>query len=225
MASSTNSPAEKRTIILKIGATVALVSVAAVFAYRAIPEQDDAGPAQRQYRAKVEHVRSGHKVRLDSGEDLVYAGIRAPFKGEPGYEEAKQRNAQLVEDRRVRLRFEEDERNRDGDLVAYVFAEGVFVNALLVEEGLAYVRLTPDTQRFAEELLTAQSKARRKRTRLWKTALKTATQRLVADPKYGNFHRSDCEEAQKIKKERIVQFQTKYEAFSKGFAPCTKCRP
>ena len=62
-------------------------------------------------REKVERVRGGDAVKLKSGEKLVYAGIRSPRGEEPLSVEAEQRNAELVEGRRVRLRFDEQRRN------------------------------------------------------------------------------------------------------------------
>src|SRR5574337_401189 len=46
----------------------------------------------------VKHVVNGHYVRLDDQSELIYAGMRAPYSGEPLFEEARRRRS---EERRV----------------------------------------------------------------------------------------------------------------------------
>ncbi|MFQ5590746.1 MAG: thermonuclease family protein [Phycisphaerae bacterium] len=179
----------------------------------------------RSYRAKIERIRSGHKVKLGTGETLVYAGIRSPYPNEALYEEARNRNAALVEGKKVRLRYDEADTGDEDRLRGYVFADGVFVNEALVSEGLAYVRLTPREQRFADRLIEAQKKARQGKRGLWKRMKKSSESSYPANTKYGNFHRPSCEEVELIKPDRMRVFKSKKEAFDAGFAPCPKCTP
>ncbi len=174
---------------------------------------------------EVERVRRGDKIVVKPDDDVLYAGIRAPFSDEPLFEESKKRNEELVGGKRIRLRFDEVERDKKGRLLAYAFAEGQFVNEILVREGLAYVRLTPGTQRFAQRLLAAQNQARQQGLGLWAKINAHVAGPLIGDPKYGNFHRPDCPELKKIPAERQQPLQDAQEAFDKGFAPCHKCRP
>lgn len=190
------------------------------------------GPGSREDRpqdARVDRVINGHKVKLETDggpdEELVYAGIRAPYPQEPLFEESRRRNAELVEGKEVRLRFDKQERDREDRLYAYVSVEGTFVNEALVREGLAYVRLTPDTQRFAEQLLAAQTQARQEKRGLWKKQSASDKGGYLADPKYGNFHLSTCSDAADIKPERIVVYKSRDEALDAGLAPCPKCTP
>ena len=176
-------------------------------------------------KAKVERVYSGHKIKLSSGEDLIYAGIRAPYADEPLYVKARRRNAELVVGETIRLRFDKVDRDRKGRLSAYVTADGALINEALVREGLAYVRLTPDTQRFADMLLSAQAEARREQLGLWRTKPRSARDGYAADPKYGNFHKLRCDEVDNMKPERRVNFKTRDAALDQGFAPCRKCQP
>lgn len=176
-------------------------------------------------KAEVSRVYSGHKIKLESEQHLNYAGIRAPFQGEPFFEDAKARNVELVEGKKIRLRFDEAEPTDGETLNGYAFADGEFVNELLVREGLAYVRLTTTNQRFAKELLDAQLAARRGRKGLWHEPAPARESVYVADPKYGNFHRPGCEETPNIKPERRKKFKSRRNAFDKGFAPCKKCKP
>jgi len=174
---------------------------------------------------KVEHVRSGSKVVLDDGEELVYAGIRAPLVDEPLFEEAKRRNAELVSGETVRVRYDETSLDKKGRFVGYVFADGSMVNEMLVREGLAYVQLTTSHRRFEKELLVAQSDARKHRRGVWHLPAPPQEAEYPADPKYGNFHRPSCEEVPKIKPERSTTFGGRTRALDAGFAPCPKCKP
>lgn len=175
--------------------------------------------------AKVEHVRSGSKVVLDEGEEVVYAGIRAPFDAEPLSEAAQARNEELVAGKKVRLRFDDTMKDKKDRFVAYVFAEGAMVNEQLVKEGLAFVQLSSDHRRFAKELLAAQADARKNRRGLWKLDAPPKEARYPADPKYGNFHRPSCEEVPNIKPERLVNYELRNKALDAGLAPCPKCKP
>ena len=174
---------------------------------------------------EVERVRRGDKLIVKPEDEVLYAGIRAPFSDEPLFEESKQRNEALVGGQRIRLRFDELERDKKGRLLTYAFADGRFVNEILVAEGLAYVRLTPGTRRFADRLLAAQKQAQQRRLGLWQNIDLDAAGPFVGDPKYGNFHRPDCAELKKIPAERQQPLAILREAFEKGFAPCHKCRP
>ena len=213
----------KMAAVLSSAGAVALCSIVFALAV-AKPSRTPVDP-ERLRKAKVERVYSGHKVKLGFGEDLVYAGIRAPYPHEQLHQEALRRNADLVEDETVRLRFDKAPRDRKGQLQAYVTADGRLVNETLVREGLAYVRLTPDTQRFADLLLSAQAEARREMRGLWQTKPRSARDGYAADPKYGNFHKLACEEVTQMKPERRVNVKSRDDAFDQGFAPCPKGRP
>ena len=206
-----------------IGAALCAVTAAA-WSLRSDPPVPVA-PFEKLYAVEVKHVRSGHSIKIEPDLRLNYAGIRAPYRDEPLFEKAKQRNEELVLDRRVRVRYDDGAQRGADRALGYVFVGGVFVNELLVREGLAYVRLTTGTQRYNERLLTAQKEAQRKRRGLWGHPPPSPERKLLADPKYGNFHRPSCDESPKIKPERVTIFKTRRAALAKGFAPCRRCNP
>lgn len=183
-------------------------------------------PTEKRLKVKAKRAVNGHYVKLNKQDKLVYAGIRAPYENEPFHQEAKQRNAELVEGQELRLRYEREVfRDRKGRLFAYAFRDDVFINKTLVLEGLAYVRLTLDTKRYSDVLLAAQAEARRSRRGLWSRVSGSDEQSYVADPKYGEFHRPSCEVVPRINPERRVEFKNKEGAFDQAFAPCNKCLP
>lgn len=217
---------DKAGIPLGIVATVVAALGGALLFLRpqkaAVVDQD---PEKRMF-VEVKRVVSGQKIKLDNDHEeyLIYAGIRAPVGDEAMYDEATRRNAELVDKKKVRLRFDKDRRDGDGRLLAYVFVDDLFVNEALVREGLAFVRATPTANRFSERLLAAQAEARSARKGVWaKRMVGSAT--YIGDPKYGNYHKSECEEAGKIPKERKLIFKGDKPALDGGFAPCARCKP
>lgn len=76
----------------------------------------------------------------------------------------------LVEGRVVQLVLDVQERDRFGRLLAYVWSEGIFVNAYLVAEGYAQVMTIPPNVRYQQEFLRLQRRARENRRGLWDTA-------------------------------------------------------
>lgn len=187
---------------------------------------DEQSPEQRLF-VKAKRAINGQKIKLDNDQEeyLMLAGIRAPVGGEPFYDEAIKRVTGLVEEKKIRLRFDEERRDAEGRLLGYAFADDTFVNEVLVREGLAYVRLTPSTDRFGERLLAAQADAQKARRGVWSKRPAGTDKSYAGDPKYGNFHRRSCEESAKIPPDRLVEFHSEKDALHKGFAPCAKCKP
>ncbi|TWT40456.1 SPBc2 prophage-derived endonuclease YokF precursor [Phycisphaerae bacterium RAS1] len=201
---------------LLLGATLLL---------RPAPAKPAPAPAEQRKWVEVERVLDGDTLKVDPGDKLVYAGIRAPVEGEPFFEQARRRNAELVEGKKLRLRFDGAERDKKQRLCAYAFLDDRLVNAVLVSEGLAYVRRPQGEERYIDVLLKAQSDARRSRRGVWSVAPPPAEPEYAADPKYGNFHRPSCGEVAKMKPERLQRPASRDDALSRGFAPCPTCRP
>jgi micrococcal nuclease len=89
-------------------------------------------------------------VRLDGREEKVrLIGVDTPESVKPGTpvecfaKAASAETRQLVEGRRVTLRFDAERRDRYGRLLAYVYRDGLFVNAVLVERGYARTLTIP----------------------------------------------------------------------------------
>lgn len=215
----------KQKLLSLVGGGVALSLIAVFVLTRAVRSAAEPAPADERKWVTVERVYRGDAAEVDPDDELVYAGIRAPYKDEPLADRSRQRNAELVAGRRIRLRFDKKERDKKGRLVGYAFVEGKLVNEILVREGLAYARITPDTRRYAELLLKAQSEARRARRGIWKQRPAHQEREYWADPKYGHFHLLTCAERAKAKPDRIVTLASDREAFDRGLAPCGQCRP
>jgi len=210
-----------------IAAAVLTLSLLGGGIYLAVADRERPSLAEQDAGIEVKRVTSGSKIDIDYQPEntVVYAGIRTPFKDEPLHQEAKAFNEKLVQGKKVRLRFDEQKKEKDGDWLAYVFVDGEMVNQRLVWEGLAYVRLRAGEHRFAQELLAAQQEARRAGRGLWATPIRDTETSYPGDRKHAAFHRPSCEDVKNTRPENAVTFRSKDEAFAAGFAPCGRCKP
>jgi micrococcal nuclease len=159
--------------ILSITIAVALAALATVRL-----AQKDAQPSDT---GRVKRVVSGDTIKLKGDQKLVYLGIRSPNKSEPLYDRAKQRNAELVAGKKIKLVYEGIKRDKKYRLLAYAFLkDGTFVNRELVKEGLASVKLSPHIKQFREVLLAAEEEARQQRRGIWATEVRSG--QLPASP-------------------------------------------
>ena len=117
------------------------------------------------------HVRLGDRV-----EKVRYIGVNTPEvhhprKGEqPGGREAAEVNRRLVTGRRVRLELDVQARDRYGRLLAYVWVEGLMVNAELVRLGYAEPMTIPPNVRHQRLFRDLAREARLAGRGLWGTA-------------------------------------------------------
>jgi len=106
-----------------------------------------AAPAQslaRTITARVNWVVDGDTVVIEGGRKVRYVGIDTPERGEPLYHEARERNISLVLGKVVRVVVcDEEQRDKYGRLLAFVYADGLFVNRALIEEGYARRLIIP----------------------------------------------------------------------------------
>jgi micrococcal nuclease len=125
----------------------------------------------------VERVVDGDtiQVRVDGRVETVrYIGVntpelRHPLRGaEPGGREAWTVNRELVAGKHVRLEMDARARDRYGRLLAYVWVDGVMVNAELVRRGYAQVMTVPPNVRYQRLFLALQREARQSGRGLWR---------------------------------------------------------
>jgi endonuclease YncB( thermonuclease family) len=163
-------------------ALLALIALATA----ACPFQAAADPTPNGVQATVVRAIDGDTIQVfvnGRTEAVRYIGINTPeidhpTKGrEPGGEEARAVNRELVEGRAVTLVFDVQHRDRYGRLLAYVYVGGLFVNAELVRRGVAEVATFPPNVRHREEFVALQRQAMAGKAGLW------------ADPDNGKHYR------------------------------------
>ncbi|MEK7539635.1 MAG: thermonuclease family protein [Patescibacteria group bacterium] len=119
----------------------------------------------------VTQVVDGDTIILSNGAYVRYIGIDTPeiFPHVECYAQAAtKRNKELVEGKTVQLVRDVSDQDRFGRLLRYVYVDGVFVNQLLVEEGLAYAVVYPPDLAHATDFTSAQTAARSLNLGVWK---------------------------------------------------------
>ncbi|MEK6531827.1 MAG: thermonuclease family protein [Deltaproteobacteria bacterium] len=117
----------------------------------------------------VARVIDGDTIRLSDGRTIRYIGMDTPERKEPFYQKAKQRNAELVAGKAVRLKVcPENPSDKYGRTLAWVYADDVFVNEALLREGLARVLIIPPCGTpKAKEFRRIESEARQRKAGIW----------------------------------------------------------
>ncbi len=120
--------------------------------------------------ALVIQVIDGDTIIIEGGYRVRYIGIDTP-EIHPELEaygrEALQANRKLVEGKEVRLERDVSETDKYGRLLRYVFVDGVFVNAELVREGLAYAKAYPPDTKYQAYLDELEAEARQAGRGIW----------------------------------------------------------
>ena len=107
----------------------------------------------------VTRVIDGDTVVLENGEHVRLLGIDTPEKGQKYYREARDYLKQRVLGKNVKLTYTNEEKDKYGRLLRYVFVNGMMVNTELVENGLASAYIfVPD--QYTESLLQTEGKAK-----------------------------------------------------------------
>lgn len=136
----------------------------------------------------VTRVVDGDTLKLENGKYLRLLGIDTPEmhesaklhrdaqrsgqsveaikqSGRQSYEFTKQ----LVEKKRVRLEFDKERYDRYNRVLAYVYLpDGIFLNAIIVEEGYASLMTYPPNVKYADLFLKLYQQARENKRGLWR---------------------------------------------------------
>jgi len=127
---------------------------------------------------KVTEVIDGDTIRLSNGKLLRYIGLDTPevriknngefkYDPQPYSLEASEYNRKLVEGKFIRVEFDVDKKDKYGRLLGYCFADDIFVNAKLIEEGYAVLYTRVPNVKYSKEFIEAQKRARRNQKGLW----------------------------------------------------------
>lgn len=104
----------------------------------------DGGGGAKLYA--VESVIDGDTIDIDDGRRIRLLGIDSPERGtnpECWGDEAFNHLAALLGDSKVKLEYDVEREDVYGRTLAWVRAEGVFINAKMVDDGAACVLIIP----------------------------------------------------------------------------------
>ncbi len=131
-----------------------------------------AAPATPQ----VTRVIDGDTIEVDIAGTIYkvrYLGIDTPELDDKRPEfsalaqEATRYNRQLVAGKTVRLEKDVSETDRYGRLLRYVYVGDIFINAELVRQGLAWVKVYEPDTKYQDTLEKAEAEARQDKKGLW----------------------------------------------------------
>ncbi len=152
---------------------IVLIFIVLALGFYFISERDESEGDEAWSR--VSQVLDGDTVIIDDGKNsrVRYLGIDSPeiavqdSPGEPLSEEAMNFNRELVEGKRVRLEFDKQRYDVYGRLLAYVYAEGVFVNGEILKNGLATPLIIHPNGKYSDTIYGAVEEARMRRRGMW----------------------------------------------------------
>jgi micrococcal nuclease len=177
----------------------------------------------------VRWVNDGDTIVLNTGQRVRYIGINAPEidhegqKAQPYGYPAKSFNKDLVMSKKIRLEFGAERYDRYGRTLAHVFLQdGTYVNRLLLQAGFAYYLYRKPNVQYDKILQTAQQEAMEMKKGLWRR-WQEKNRPYIGNTDSRRYHISSCPFAKKIKFKNQIKFSSKWQAFSKGYAPGKKC--
>lgn len=129
----------------------------------------------RPIETQVGSVIDGDTFITREGQHIRLLGINTPEKKrdanpaeEGAYAATEYAKKILPKGKNVTLKFDENDHDRYGRLLAHVYLDdGTWVNKQMVEEGYAHVYTFPDNRSHIDELLNAETQARRAGKGLW----------------------------------------------------------
>ena len=129
----------------------------------------------RPIETQVGTVIDGDTFITREGQHVRLLGINTPERKhdanpaeEGSYEATKYAKSLLTKGANVLLKFDENDRDRYGRLLAHVYLDdGTWVNKKLIEEGYAHVYSFPDNRSHLSELLEAETQARQRQKGIW----------------------------------------------------------
>jgi len=205
--------------------TVVILLVVIILAFRLVEEIGrDKTPDERFI---VKRVIDGDTVELLGGDRLRLLAIDTPEKNEPFYDRARLFLESLVLGKTARIEYSERRRDRYGRLLGYLYIDSLFVNKVILENGLGYLYLFDDNDPnspLVQQLLAAQRRALENKTGLWSLQREAENYYIAANGSF-RFHRPGCRSVKNIKPGNYRRLKTREEALYEGLSPCRNCKP
>jgi endonuclease YncB( thermonuclease family) len=217
----------KRRTTEKRLAGVAIVIVVAVLIL-VIRLVEEIGPERQSLdRFSVKRVLDGDTVELLGGDRLRLLAIDTPERGQPLYNDAVHFLDSVSIGRTAEIKFVNRRRDHYGRLLGYLYIDSLFINKVILENGLAYLYLFKDNDLDSpeiQELLAAQRSAIAKGVGLW-SIQRTPEEFYLAGQRSFRFHRPGCRSVRDLKPGTYRKFATRDEAPFIGLSPCRNCQP
>jgi len=180
-----------------------------------------------QDRFRVVRVIDGDTIELAGGDRLRLTAIDCPERNDPYYDEATTFLEQILTGRRVSVVFGPRRRDHYGRLLGHIYLDSLWVNRAILERGLGHIYLfddnLADSVRLAG-LLAAQETAMNAGINIWSLAVTEEPFYLARKGSF-RFHRPFCRSVADRPADQLIRFESRREAFRRGYSPCRNCRP
>jgi endonuclease YncB( thermonuclease family) len=185
-------------------------------------------------RAPIEKTGAARVIDGDTFEDAAGRKIRllaidTPERGEAFYEEAKTELKRILGNRRLRFEFGPESTDHYGRLLAFVFADdSIFVNARLLEEGLARAYFFEEnmlTSPYVDRLCQSQKVALHAGRGIWSSKKPGAETRYFGNPHTLRFHRPGCKSIGHSDTTSLVRATNRDFFLEQCYSPCRNCKP
>jgi micrococcal nuclease len=173
----------------------------------------------------VTKVYSGNLVKIQTGVKVQYIGLDSPGEARFYYDECKKANKSLVDKKNISIEFDTKKRDEDNELLGYVYAGDVFVNAQLLKNGFAIAYIQPPNQKYADLFIALQKEARKQRRGIWAFEDPSDEPYYIGSKSSRKFHRPGCRIAKDMSFDKRVIFRNKDDALNKGYAQDWRCNP
>ena len=191
-----------------------------------------AGCVRADLWVAVDDAIDGDTIRLEDGRLVRYLGIDSPEinhktgRADPFGHASLAANRNQVKGNRLRLELGKRVKDRYGRMLAYVFDRNdCLINQVLVRKGLAiYYPFHPkNADKMAKKLLSAQRNAMTQGIGLWADRKAFMTGPFTGNRRSMRFHLFNCPYCSNIRPNNRVHFNTRWDAYWAGYAPCGHC--
>ncbi len=209
----------------KLSLLTIIIFIAVLIIIRFVEDIDKDIPLNDRFR--VTKVIDGDTFELKGGDRVRLLSIDTPEKGEQFYEEAKELLKKYTLNKQVELTYADKRRDHYGRLLAFVFVDSVFVNKVILENGLGYLYLFKDTEsklQTTRKLLLAQQNAIDKKIGIWSITYSPEDYYINKEGSF-RLHRPGCNSVKKLTPGKYRKFYNRLDGFRIGLSPCRNCKP
>lgn len=175
----------------------------------------------------ISKVIDGDTVELMGGNRLRLLSLDTPEKGNLYHDDAKEFLSNLTLGKTAKIEFADTRRDRYGRLLGYLYVDSIFINKIIIENGLGYLYLFKDNEldrKQIKQLLVAQQNAIDKKIGIWSID-KEAEDYYVNTEGSFRFHRPGCRSLHNLKENHYQKIENRLDGFRQGLSPCRNCQP
>lgn len=114
----------------------------------------------------VSEVIDGDTLKI-GGQSIRLIGINSPEIGEPYSLEAKDKLAEFIIGKKIRMETDIGEKDEYGRLLRYVYVDNLFINSEMIRLGLARFEEIAPNVKYSSLFLEMENKARKAKRGIW----------------------------------------------------------